>query len=313
MNVSARRALSLVLAGCLTLGLTGWLIGSTGLAGILDIGRSLRWSTAMIFPLLWLAASAARACMYNLLLGRRVGIVGLVPLMWFRALVVDLVPARAGLAAIPAALRTIWGIRVLEGVGVLAGVTLVEFAALGLLVLAVCVLSPNPDMTAMHSVLMLMGMVMVLALPGAILAARFGATMCGRGRVGNAVAGIASAVAALARGGLLATVLACSFLTRLAKYAGLYVLLSAMPVPRLAPAQFLAAALAAEATTALPVQGLAGIGTWEAAWVAATTALGFSPQDAVSSAFGLHLLVLGWEILLGGVGLALLVSMGRRA
>lgn len=313
MTVSTRRALCLLAAGLLSLGLTAWLFGSAGLGGLLAVMANLRWSTAIVFPLLWLIAGAARAIMYHLLLERRVGVVPLIPLMWVRALVVDLVPARAGLAAMPAALWMVWGIRIPEGVGVLAGVTVVEFAALGILVLAVSLLAPAPDMASMQSVLLLLGGAMVVILPAAILAGRFAATLRGRGRVGDAVSGIAVAVAALGRGRLLAKVVACSFVTRLAKYAGLWALLMAMPVPRLAPVQFLTAALSAEATTALPVQGLAGIGTWEAAWVAATTAMGFSRHDAVSSAFGLHLLVLGWEVLWGAIGLAILGWVGRRS
>jgi len=308
----ARRLACLVAASAVTAALTYALLRSIGLSGIVGIYHDLRWSIALGFPLLWLVASVARAEMYRWLLERRVGMCGLVPLMWVRGLVVDLVPARMGLATIPAALRLVWGIEVSEGVGVLAGVTVVEFAALGVLVLAVCTLAPAPEVPMMHSMLIGVGAALVIVLPAAVFLGRRAQALEGRGGFSATIAKLAVAVAALGRRDLVLTVMAWSLLTRLAKYAGLYVLVNSMPVPRLSPLSFLAAALAAEATTALPIQGLAGVGTWEAAWVSATTTIGFSTQDAVASAFGLHLAVLGWEILMGGIGLVVLVAIRRR-
>lgn len=299
-------------AAALSLALTILLLRSVGVNSLVETYRNLRLSVAGLFPLLWLAAGVARAAIYHRLLSARVRILELMPLMWVRGLVIDLVPARAGLAVIPAALRLVWGIGVSEGFGVLAGVTVVEFASLGILVVVVGAASLAPELPIMRTLLLVGGAGLVALLPLALVVADRIKSLQRFGKAGATVARIAGAVTVLAERRLLLSVMIWSFLTRLAKYGGLYVLLLAMPVPRLEPFSFLVAALAAEATTTLPFQGLAGIGTWEAAWAASTTAFGFTTQEAVASAFGLHLSVLGLEIVMGGMGLILLAVLRRR-
>ncbi|MCU0611619.1 MAG: flippase-like domain-containing protein [Candidatus Eisenbacteria bacterium] len=310
MTRTYRQLPGLLAGAVLTVGLTALLLRPVGPRSVLGVFGDLQWPTALPFVPISLIASGARAAVYHLVLGGRVGVFGLVPLMWLRALAVDFVPARLGLAAIPLALRVVWGIETSSGFGALAGVTVAEFASLGALVLLAASASPSTT-GGLHSALIILGFLLVASLPVAISASRYAQRLRGRGRIRTACADIALSVSELSRRSLLTQVIMWSFTTRLAKYAGLYLLLRAMPVPPLQPLAFLGAALAAEATTTLPVQGLAGIGTWEAAWVAATTGLGFSMHDAVLSAFGLHLLVLGWEILLGSAGLAILMGIGR--
>lgn len=55
---------------------------------------------------------------------------------------------------------------------------------------------------------------------------------------------------------------------------------------------------------ALPVNGLAGLGPAQAAWVLATTWAGVPHQDAVVSALALHAVVLSNALLLGGLAIA---------
>jgi hypothetical protein len=70
---------------------------------------------------------------------------------------------------------------------------------------------------------------------------------------------------------------------------------------------------AAEMTALLPIRGLAGFGTWESAWALAFGLMALSPELAVVSGLGLHLLTNLWEYGLGLLGiLALEIPILRR-
>jgi len=55
----------------------------------------------------------------------------------------------------------------------------------------------------------------------------------------------------------------------------------------------------AELTSALPIKGLAGFGTWESAWALTFRMMGFDPKLAVISGIGVHLLTNVFEYSLG--------------
>lgn len=68
----------------------------------------------------------------------------------------------------------------------------------------------------------------------------------------------------------------------------------------------------AEVTAYLPIQGLAGFGTWESAWAVMFQWLGFSPDLAILSGFGTHLATQITEYILGACCLLLLFIPLRR-
>jgi uncharacterized membrane protein YbhN (UPF0104 family) len=86
-----------------------------------------------------------------------------------------------------------------------------------------------------------------------------------------------------------------SLLLRFLKYLSLFFLLYALLGSRgflLEPANFWKCVLGltgAELTSALPVKGLAGFGTWESAWALTLGFLGFDAQTAILSGIGVHL------------------------
>ncbi|MBN1940369.1 MAG: flippase-like domain-containing protein [Candidatus Aminicenantes bacterium] len=65
----------------------------------------------------------------------------------------------------------------------------------------------------------------------------------------------------------------------------------------------------AELTSALPVKGLAGFGTWESAWAAALQWMKFDPRLAVLSGLGIHLITNLFEY---GLGLSALGHLAFR-
>jgi hypothetical protein len=89
------------------------------------------------------------------------------------------------------------------------------------------------------------------------------------------------------------------------------VLVAAAVVDTVGPSAALLGAAAGNLAFALPVNGLAGLGPAQAAWVMATTWAGVPQPDAVLSALALHAVVLSNALLLGG--LALLSGFARRA
>jgi hypothetical protein len=89
------------------------------------------------------------------------------------------------------------------------------------------------------------------------------------------------------------------------------VLVAAAVVDSVGPGAALLGAAAGNLAFALPINGLAGLGPAQAAWVVATTWAGVPRPDAVLSALALHAVVLSNALLLGG--LAMLSGLARRA
>lgn len=96
-----------------------------------------------------------------------------------------------------------------------------------------------------------------------------------------------------------------SLLIRSGKYISLYFLLSALLQPKLFNSTRLdfwttiLAITGAELTSVMPVKGIAGFGTWEAAWALSLTLMGYPAELAILSGLGLHLLTNLYEYSLG--------------
>src|SRR5262249_22616831 len=82
------------------------------------------------------------------------------------------------------------------------------------------------------------------------------------------------------------------------------VLVAQAVVDSVSPAAAMLGAAAGNLAFALPVNGIAGLGPAQAAWVLATTWAGVPRHDAVVSALALHAVVLSNSLLLGGLAFA---------
>jgi uncharacterized membrane protein YbhN (UPF0104 family) len=104
-----------------------------------------------------------------------------------------------------------------------------------------------------------------------------------------------------------------SLLIRLAKYISLFALFYAFlrsfgySLHSLNFWVFILGLSGAELTSALPVKGLAGFGTWESAWALAFKLLAFDPKLAVISGLGVHFLTNLFEYSLGIASILILV------
>ncbi len=104
-----------------------------------------------------------------------------------------------------------------------------------------------------------------------------------------------------------------SLLIRLAKYISVYALFYAFLKTHGYSLQdlnfwiFILGLSGAELTSALPVKGLAGFGTWESAWAMTFRLLGFDPKLAIISGLGVHFLTNLFEYSLGIISILVLV------
>jgi hypothetical protein len=113
-------------------------------------------------------------------------------------------------------------------------------------------------------------------------------------------------------------VLLASLFIRLGKYLSLFALLYAVlrsrgvSFPELDFWKTVLGLTGAELTSALPLKGLAGFGTWESAWAAALQLMRFDPGLAILSGLGIHLITNLFEYGLGLAGLAVLAFRRKR-
>ncbi len=109
-------------------------------------------------------------------------------------------------------------------------------------------------------------------------------------------------------------VLGLSFLTRLAKYISIYCLFFGLlenhghAVRDLNFWVFLLGLSGAELSSALPIKGLAGFGTWESAWALTFRLMNFDVRLAVLSGIGVHLITNVFEYTLGIASLLILAG-----
>jgi len=110
---------------------------------------------------------------------------------------------------------------------------------------------------------------------------------------------------AVRRQGRGALIFLLSLLIRLAKYISVFALFFGLlrshgfSAGDLSFWTFILGLSGAELTSALPVKGLAGFGTWESAWALTFGLMGFDPELAVISGIGVHLLTNVFEYSLG--------------
>ncbi|MGB8952473.1 MAG: lysylphosphatidylglycerol synthase transmembrane domain-containing protein [Candidatus Aminicenantales bacterium] len=103
-----------------------------------------------------------------------------------------------------------------------------------------------------------------------------------------------------------------SLLIRLGKYVSIYFLLFALlrshgfSLQNLSIWKTILGLTGAELTSALPIKGIAGFGTWESAWAFSFKLMNFEPRLAILSGITIHLLTNLFEYSLGIVSIAIL-------
>ncbi|HZX11675.1 MAG TPA: lysylphosphatidylglycerol synthase transmembrane domain-containing protein [Acidobacteriota bacterium] len=105
-----------------------------------------------------------------------------------------------------------------------------------------------------------------------------------------------------------------SLFIRLAKYSSLYLLLFSLLQSHGIPLNIMnffktvLGITGAEMSSALPIKGIGGFGTWESAWVLTSKLMNFDTSLAIISGIGIHLISNLFEYLLGIISLLVLYS-----
>jgi uncharacterized membrane protein YbhN (UPF0104 family) len=100
-----------------------------------------------------------------------------------------------------------------------------------------------------------------------------------------------------------------SLFIRLAKYGSLYSLLRShgLSLERISFWKTILGTTGAELTSALPIKGIGGFGTWESAWALTFRLMNFDSRLAILSGIGVHLLTNLFEYSLGIAAILILV------
>ncbi len=207
----------------------------------------------------------------------------------------NLLPMRAGEAVFPILMRQYFGQRLMPSTFALVAIRLLDLHFLGLV--AIVALYAR----AGGWVWVLLGVIWVGLLPAAFAARGrvLAWALSGKGRMRSL---LSEAVAALPRSprvmGRLYLWTSLSWTAKVVAFAA--VLQHFVPLQLW---QALGGIIGAELSSILPVHGIAGAGSYEAAAVAVLVPLGVGVEAALSGAVNLHLFLLGVTVLLGLAGL----------
>jgi uncharacterized membrane protein YbhN (UPF0104 family) len=239
-------------------------------------------------------------------------------------LLVDLLPARLGELSYVYLVTTKGRRPIEDGVATLAIAFLLDLVALSPLVLAALLIVGGgtlvPLWIAWTATAVLAGGGLVAVVLAGPVARRL-STWLERSDVSRWTTAGAARLRTLAarfdqakRERLLLPALVLSLVVRLCKYGSAYCLVLSLLVPlgystaQLGVLRIFLGSVAAEIAASLPVHGLAGFGTYEAAWTLTLEELGYPRDHAVISGLLAHAITQGIEYLLGGAALIWIFS-----
>jgi uncharacterized membrane protein YbhN (UPF0104 family) len=300
-------------------GLLAYFLRGVDASRILDTAQNASPGPFLAFLGLFATAIAARTTRFWILLGRTLPFRAVLGITLVRNVLVDLLPARLGELSY-VYLVTTRGKRPLEdGVATLAIAFLLDLVALSPLVLAALLIVGGgtlvPASIAWTASGALAGGGIVAVLAAGPVSRRLGDWL---GRTGTArwTEAMAARLRALGasfeqarRNGVLVPALLLSFVVRICKYGSAYCLVMSFMVPlgytmsQLGVLRIFLGSVAAEVAASLPVHGLAGFGTYEAAWTLTLEELGYPREHAVISGLLAHAITQGIEYVLGAAAL----------
>ena len=296
----------------LSVALVAWLLSGIELS---ELGRTLRDAhqpSLVMFALVYGAGLLARATRYRLLLDQPVPPVKLLLITQVRNMLADLLPARLGSIVYVYLVTTRANISLPRGLSSFMLAFVFDIMAITpLLLLALLTVGGaapiGSNFLPLLAILLFLGS--FASLPALAPVLRFVARALGGIATARPLVWAAEATAVEVDAswgtGRLLQVLALSMGVRLCKFGALYCLLHAVLVPHgydwgsLAPAPTFLGIAGAELSAMLPIQGVAGFGTYEAAWSLAFTKLGFPESLAILSGLASHLISQVFEYSIG--------------
>ncbi|MGH7856115.1 MAG: lysylphosphatidylglycerol synthase transmembrane domain-containing protein [Candidatus Binatia bacterium] len=274
------------------------------------------------FAVLGVLGLLVRTLRYGVLLGGRAPFLPLMLVTAARNFLVDLLPARVGSLSYVYLLNRRVGVPIEPVLSSFLLSFVYDLLAMALLIAVALTLEfgrfRGADTLALLLAVFAAGSVTAFALLGPSLDFAAGIVR----RLGRPIALKAAdllartAVEIVAAGGpaRVSGILALSFLIRLLKFGAYWMLLLAVLHERGTTAAdlpfwtvFLGIA-GAELSATLPIHGIAGFGTYEAAWTIGFTQLGVDRETAILSGFATHLLSQAWDYSTGIVALGVVLG-----
>jgi Lysylphosphatidylglycerol synthase TM region len=221
-----------------------------------------------------------------------------------------LLPFRLGELSYPVLMRRHYGHALLHSAGILLLARLFDLATVGSILLAAAALQDLP--VGVDRVLLGFGALgLALAPFGLALAGRaLRLRMAQSSRTGEVAARLTAGLAAIGDRNVAMTAVALGFAIWLV-FGLAAILVAHAVVATVSPGAAMLGAAAGNIAFALPINGIAGFGPAQAAWVVATMWAGVPRDDAVISALALHAVVLTNAIALGA--LATIPGFGRKS
>jgi hypothetical protein len=284
---------------------------------------SMPFWAAGLFAVFSLFGTVVRAARYRLLLGKEIGPGDLFLITLVQNFSTDLLPARTAALGLYAYLIRQRGVILEEGASSFIIAVFYDALALGLMLGTAAFFFLRSFGGAIPKGPIAAGLVVIVALSLAfILLARPVAGLARRTlrhfRSAKIAAVFASVEDYFSRHGNArerAKLLVMSFLLKLAKYVSVYVLFAGMTGVGFtwrAFSLFSFGIAGAELSSFLPIQGLAGFGTWEAAFALVAGKIGLSLENPFLTALVIHLTTQVWEYGLGLAALWILAIRVRR-
>lgn len=303
-----------------------YLLSQIELTQLIDAAVSMDPTYLWMFTILLLLGTVARAIRFWLLLGRSVSVSLLILITMSRNLFIDLLPARLGELSYVYLLTKRGGKATEDGLASVFLAILFDLIALApLLLLAILMVGSgnNASRTLLATLAVMLGIVgfsvMRLVVPVGNWAAAQITVNGSSSWSAKAVRLIKRTVEALREvqhRKIFARVLLVSMVVRLCKFGSYYFLVLAIMTPLGYPIAVLGffrvflGVVSAELAAALPISGLGGFGTFEAAWTLSFSQLGFSTEHAVLSGILAHAVSQIVEYVLGIAALAYLMRPG---
>jgi hypothetical protein len=284
---------------------------------------SLPFRAVGLFAVFSLFGTVVRAARYRLLLGKGIGPGDLFLITLVQNFSADLLPARTAALGFYAYLARQRGVILEEGASSFIIAVVYDALALGLMLGTAAFFFLGSFGGTIPKGPIAAGLVVIVAASLAfILLARPAAGLAHRTlrrfHLAKMAAIFASVEDYFSKHGNArerARLLIMSFMVKLAKYVSVYVLFAGMTGAGFTWRSFSLFSFGiagAELSSFLPIQGLAGFGTWEAAFALVAGKIGLALENPFLTALVIHLTTQVWEYALGLTALWILSVRGRR-
>lgn len=318
-----KRLLRIVLPLLLTAVILFLFFRKTGWQELRQAFASVPFWAAGLFAVFSLLGTAARTARTRLLLGGGIGPGELFLITLVQNFSVDLLPARTASLGFYAYLTRQRGVALEEGASSFVVAVFYDALALGLMLgaAALFLLRSFEAVVVRGSIAAGLGVIIVVSLAFILLArpltglARRALRRVRTGKISAVLAAIEGYFSSHASSRERAATLGLSFAVKLAKYISLYVLFAGMTGAGFAwrsLSLFSFGIAGAELSSFLPIQGLAGLGTWEASFALVAGKIGLSLENPFLTALVIHLITQVWEYSLGLGALWVLSVRARR-